>query len=41
MTGVMFGGCAAALFVLCVVALVLWEREAAYAQRWRQWYGLR
>lgn len=41
MTGSLIGGCAAAVFVALVVVYVLWEREAAYAQRWRQWYGLR
>ena len=35
------GGCAAAVFVTLVVALVLWRRQCDEVQRWRQWYGMR
>lgn len=41
MNGVMFGGCAAAVFVALVVALVLWRRERDDTQRWRSWYACR
>jgi len=41
MNGVMFGGCAALMFVALVVLAVLWRRQCNEAQRWRSWYGSR